>query len=210
MKNKRKKTKIFESDFSKTLKVVYHGDKKLLNTMNTNYSYGTLVDVLEHGLDHIPVSDSSSVLLLGMGVGSIIESLREKYHCEAYVAAVEIDPIVILLAREKFNIHRFKNLKIHHADAWEFVKTCSTQYDLIIVDIFKDIKVPQRFYSTEFWSMLEKNVAPNGFILFNAGIDLSEETISNFVSRLPESLVYQKIFNVLESNTLVIMQKVFS
>lgn len=209
MENKRKRTKIFESDFSNRLKIVYQGDKKLLNTANVNYSYGTLVEVLEQGLNRIPVSNSSSVLLLGMGAGSIIQSLREKYDCHAPVTAVEIDPMVILLARDKFNIHRFKKLKIHHADAWEYVKSSVEQFDLIIVDIFKDIKIPQKFYSSEFWSMLEKNVAPNGFILFNAGIDLSEETVSDFASQLPESFVYQKIFNVLQTNTLIIMQRVF-
>ena len=46
--------KIYNSDINNELLVVYEDGKKILNTKNTNYSYGTLVDVLEYGLDTIP------------------------------------------------------------------------------------------------------------------------------------------------------------
>lgn len=117
MENKEQKIKIFESEVNRRLKVVWQDGKKLLNTKNTNYSYGTLVDVLEHGLDTIPISKVSSVLLLGMGAGSIIKSLRTKYDSNAPVTAVELDSVVIKLAHKKFNIEHIENVDIHNMDA---------------------------------------------------------------------------------------------
>lgn len=210
MENKEQKIKIFESEVNRRLKVVWQDGKKLLNTKNTNYSYGTLVDVLEHGLDTIPISKVSSVLLLGMGAGSIIKSLRTKYDSNAPVTAVELDSVVIKLAHKKFNIEHIENVDIHNMEAWDYVAQCDTQFDLIIVDIFIDIHVPDKFYKPKFWKMIEKIVTPNGFVLFNAGIDLDEAHAQKFVAKLPDSFIYQKNYNVLQSNTVIIMQKVFN
>ena len=95
-------------------------------------------------------------------------------------------------------------------DAWDYVAQCDTQFDLIIVDIFIDIHVPDKFYKPKFWKMIEKIVTPNGFVLFNAGIDLDETHAQKFVAELPDSFIYQKNYNVLQSNTVIIMQKVFN
>ncbi|MGI6321640.1 MAG: spermidine synthase [Bacteroidales bacterium] len=124
--------KIYNSDINNELLVVYEDGKKILNTKNTNYSYGTLVDVLEYGLDTIPMENINSVLLLGMGVGSIIKSLREKYNCNAEVTAVEIDPTVIEIAKTEFDFDNFSKVKIENCDAWDFVENSKQKFDLII------------------------------------------------------------------------------
>ena len=56
--------------------------------------------------------------------------------------------------------------------------------------------------------MLGKNLNKNAFILFNAGIDMSEEEVQEFVDDLPEKYIYQKNFYILKTNTLIIMQKI--
>jgi spermidine synthase len=208
MKNSGKIIKRIESSFNHRLKIVLKDGKKLLNTKNTNYSYGPLVDVLEYGLDSIPFTNIGSVLLLGMGAGSIIKSLRTKYNCQAPVTAVEIDPVVIDIAYKEFNIGRKEKLEIHCKDAWNFVKNCKTEFDLIIVDIFIDLTVPEKFYTPEFWRMIEKITKNNGFVLFNAGIDLKKKEVRDFVSNLPEEFIFQKNYNVLNSNTVIIKQKI--
>ncbi len=209
MQTNEKLIREVNSDINQKLRIVWEGDKKLLNTENTNYSYGTLVDVLEYGIDTLPLSMISSILLLGMGGGSIVRSLRQKYDCHAPVVTVELDPVVIDIAHKDFNIEDEKELEIHEADAWDFIENCQSQFDLIIIDIFIDVDVPKKFYNPQFWSMIEKNVSQNGFILFNAGIDLTEDEVFAFLDTLPESFIYQENYNVLETNTVIIMQKVF-
>ena len=209
MDNKEQLIKSVPSAVNKELKVVMYKGKKLLNTENTNYSYGTLVDVLEYGVDTLPIESIKSILLLGMGAASIVESLREKYYCYAPVTGVELDPVVINLAHEEFDIDQLKDLEIHNMDAWDFVEQSDKEYDLIIIDIFIDVRVPKRFYDPKFWSMLERSVAPNGFVLFNAGIDLEEEDVEKFIDTLPDSFIAQENYNVLVSNTVIMLQKVF-
>ncbi len=208
MSNSGKILKKIDSPINRSLKIVWQDGKKLLNTKNTNYSYGTLVDVLEYGLDTIYMTHVKSVLLLGMGAGSIIKSLREKYNCPAPVVAVEIDPVVIDIAYDEFNIGEEKQLEIHSIDAWDFVEKCDTKFDLIIIDIFIDLIVPEKFYKLEFWKMIEKITNVNGFVLFNAGIDLEEKLITEFLDRLPDSFIYQLNLDVLNSNVVIITQKI--
>lgn len=207
MDNTERIIKRISSPINDQLKIVMKGDKKLLNTKNTNYSYGTLVDVLLYGLDSIPTYTADSVLLLGMGGGSIIPPLREKYNYHGPIDAVELDPIVIDLAKEEFNIEADKKVTIIEADAWNYVENCKKQYSLIIVDIFIDIHVPKKFYNPEFWLMVKKITKENGFIVFNAGIDMKEDDVKSFVESLPLKFVYQKNYDVLESNIVIIMQK---
>lgn len=199
----------YESAVNKRLKVVWSNGKKLLNTKNTNYSYGTLVQVLKYGLDTLPFGNISSVLLLGMGAGSIIKSLRNKYNFHGSVVAVELDPVVIEIAHREFDIEDEKNLEIVCMDAWDYIEQSDRQFDLIIVDIFIDLHVPEKFYDKKFWEMTEKSVSVNGFVLFNAGIDLTEEQASEFVKTLPDNFIYQKNLYVLQTNTVIIMQKIY-
>ena len=57
--------------------------------------------------------------------------------------------------------------------------------------------------------MIENNVNPNGFILFNAGIDMDEAKSEVFLEQIPDSFIYQENYFVLKTNTVIIMQKVF-
>lgn len=199
--------KTVTSPINDKLNIVLQGDKKLLNTANTNYSYGTLVDVLEYGLDSIPLNGTQSVLLLGMGAGSIIQSLRKKYDCHAPVVAVELDPVVVDLAHDEFEIGKMENVEIHCADAWDFVKKCEKKFDLIIIDIYIDLTVPEKFYNLKFWEELERITNEGGFVLFNAGIDKNEDEMEDFAESLPDSYISQTNYNVLSSNTVIISQK---
>lgn len=199
----------FPSSINQKLKILWKDGKKLLNTKNANYSYGTLVDVLKHGIDTLPIDKIKSVLLLGMGGGSIIKSLREEYFNYSPVVAVEIDPVVIELAETEFHFTENEDISIHCMDAWKYIEKSKESFDLIIIDIFIDITVPQKFYKMEFWKMIVENVNPNGFILFNAGIDLEEKEVREWVSKLPDNFIYQKNYNVLGSNTVIILQRIF-
>ncbi len=160
-------------------------------------------------MDRIPITEVTSVLLLGIGAGSIIESLRNKYDYTGPVTAIEIDPVVIEIAENEFGVKANELLEIHCIDAWDYIEQCEQEYDLIIIDIFIDIQVPEKFYKPQFWQMIEKNVSDSGFILFNAGIDMEEEAVREFVRNLPDSFISQKNYNVLKTNTVIIMQKLF-
>lgn len=197
----------YPSEVNGRLQVKWREGKKVLDTKQTNYSYGTLEKVLNYGLDSIPLENIKSVLLLGMGGGCIINSLKSRYNCSAPVTAIELDPVVIDIAEKEFGITESADLKIIARDAYDYTLETEDSFDLTIIDIFIDLLVPEKFYKPEFWDAMKKVVKLNGFVLFNTGIDLTEELVNDFLDSLPDCFLYQVMFHVYESNTLIILNK---
>lgn len=198
------------SDHSGMVEITWYNGRKMLNSKSANYSYGNLQKVLNQGLATAELGDIKTVLILGMGGGSIIQSLRNKYQYNGHIHAVEIDARIIELAKTEFGINESENLKIENADAFEFVQNCSSTYDLIIVDLFIDREVPPIFYGKEFFQNLTGLVNKQGFVVFNLGINLSEdhpatEMINRFQNEAGFSCTVLK--KVQQLNTLLIAKR---
>ena len=88
-------TKYVESAINGRLEITWYNGKKVLDVKNANYSYGTLQKILHFGLEKIDLLSVSNVLVLGMGGGSIIETLRKELNFLGEIIAVEIDPKVV-------------------------------------------------------------------------------------------------------------------
>lgn len=203
-------TKKLDSDFNGVLEVKTVNGRKLLNSKSANYSYGALQQVLEIGLSEIELKDVNSILLLGLGGGSVIASLRKKFNFTGKIVAVEIDPKIIDIAEKEFSISNSDDLAIENADAFDFVKNCDNQYDLIIVDLFIDNKVPEQFYTEEFCDSLLRVAKEKSSIIFNLGIGRfnrreREIVISRFRNTMGLSVL--QLDNTLSSNTLLIVRK---
>src|SRR5690625_5386452 len=72
----KKLLRFYPSPINRRLKIFWKEGKKILNTKNANYSYDGLQEVLNKGLDRIPMEEINSVLVLGMGGGCVVDSLR--------------------------------------------------------------------------------------------------------------------------------------
>lgn len=199
------KQEVISSDYSEQLEVTWENGKKVLNTKNANYSYGSLQKILETGLNKIDLDAVSSILLLGLGAGSVVDSLMEKFNYSGKITAVEIDEKVIEIAKNDFNITRHKNLQIIHDNALNYVKTSSEKYDLLIVDLFIDTQVPKQFYSNDFCNNLKKLLSQKGVILFNTGIDLNDTTTNTLKNNFKD---YQcnLLHKVEKTNELLIIR----
>jgi spermidine synthase len=199
-------TKTIKSDFSGTLEITWYNGKKHLNTKNANYSYGSLQRILKFGLEKIALEKVNSVLLLGLGGGSVIETLRRDFNYTKHIVAVDIDPKVIDIAKNEFKHQENETLKIFCDDAFQFMKTNDQTFDLIIIDLFIDIALPQEFLGIPFWEHILKASSTNNSILFNASL---EKTKSNALNTIIDFLkthryqteVFEKVNN---TNTLVL------
>jgi spermidine synthase len=169
-------SKKINSAINGTLEITWFNGKKLLDSENANYSYGPLEKVLTYGLSKIDILPNTNILLLGLGGGSIIEPLRKQFNCTRKITAVEIDPIVIEIAKTEFNVLNSDDLEIVCTNALSFIKKSNDKFGLIIVDVFIDTKVPADFYLFDFWNALAKILKPKGSILFNAGINLKNDS----------------------------------
>jgi spermidine synthase len=158
------------SQISKNLEVTWNNGQLVLDSKNTNYSYGSLQRILRRGLNYIGferIRKFDSVLLLGVAGGSVVKTLVDEVKFKGKITGVEIDPKVIELANTYFGLNEISNLKIIIDDAFEFVLKTREKYDLIIIDIFQDTKMPNFLFEDFFINRINFLLKVNGFILFN-------------------------------------------
>ncbi len=203
-------TRKVNSDYNGVLEITLINGRKVLNSKNANYSFGSLQRILEIGLNEFELTNINSILLLGLGGGSVIKSLRDKYKYKGKIVAIEIDAKIIEIAKEEFSISNTKNLTIINHDAFDFVKNPTHQFDLIIVDLFINNKVPEKFYSTEFCDNLARIIEEKSSILFNLGMNQEskekEKLVNNYFN---QTLKLETILlkNILNTNTLLVINK---
>ena len=71
------------------------------------------------------------------------------------------------IAENEFLIREYKHIHIVTCDAYEYVKTCSQQFDLIIVDIFVIDTIPEVFTQEAFLHQLAALVLEQGQLIYN-------------------------------------------
>ena len=159
-----------KSVYSKNLEVTWNNGYLVLDSENTNYSFGSLQRVLKKGLKYIGyerIQNFQSILVLGVAGGSVIETLKKEVKFEGKITGVEIDADVIELATKYFGLGNYKNVSIINDDAFEFVLKTKEKYDLIIIDIFQDTTMPNFLFEDFFINRINFLLNINGFILFN-------------------------------------------
>jgi len=208
--------KIFKkkSARSKVIEVTWANGELVLDSENTNYSYGSLQRILRYGLRNIGYSsilNMEHILLLGVAGGSVIKTLVDEIGYKGKITGVEIDSEIIQIANEYFNLNQIKQLELIIDDAFEFVLKTKEQYNLIIIDIFEDINMPnflfERFFSERVCSLLKDQ----GFVLFNTMILDEAHNVRNrkYISEINPKLFTSKMLPRIEDhNELIIIEKV--
>jgi spermidine synthase len=206
--------KNYQSTYNGPLELNIVNGKLLLDTLSSNYSYGSLQRILRLGLKTTGVENSvKNILLLGLGAGSVIQTIREEFHSNATIEAVEIDPEIIEIALKDFKINRLKNVNIINADAFEYLMSSQTSYDLIIVDLFIIDTIPREFTSPEFITNLKNHLTNKGKIIYNT---LKQTLPSNKLNDIIHSFKDGDHFNVKllqkveGSNDLLIIEKLIT
>lgn len=202
-------TKKIKSKYNGLLEITWYNGKKHLNTKNANYSYGSLQKILSFGLEQINLKNCHCILLLGLGGGSVIETLVKELDFKGRLTAVEIDPVIIDIAKNEFHVDENNLLQIICDDAKNFILNNTAHFDLIIIDLFVDNQVPNQFLSNNFWQHVIRSNSKNGQILFNASIGyLGEPSLQNILKLLKSNTYQSKVFTKVEgSNTLLIAKK---
>ena len=159
-----------KSEFSKNLEVTWNNGYLVLDSENTNYSFGSLQRVLKKGLKYIGyerINTFENILILGVAGGSVIETIKKDIKFKGKITGVEIDATAIEIANKYFGLNNYKNVEIIIEDAFEFVLKTKEKYDLIIIDIFQDTTMPNFLFEDFFINRINFLLNVNGFILFN-------------------------------------------
>ena len=159
-----------KSHWSKTLEVTWANGELVLDSAHTNYSYGSLQRILRIGLLKIGferIAQMNHILVLGVAGGSVIKTLVREVGYSNKITGVEIDANVIAIAKAYFELDTIPNFDLILDDAFEFVLKTKEQYDLIIIDIFQDTKMPNFLFEAFFVNRILELLVPKGLILFN-------------------------------------------
>ncbi|MQP52306.1 MULTISPECIES: spermidine synthase [unclassified Flavobacterium] len=159
-----------KSKYNKNLEITWNNGYLVLDSENTNYSFGSLQRVLKKGLKYIGyerIKKFKSILVLGVAGGSVIETLKKEIKFEGKITGVEIDATVVDLANKYFGLNKYDNVEIVIDDAFEYVLKTKEKYDLIVIDIFQDTVMPNFLFEDFFINRINFLLNINGFILFN-------------------------------------------
>ncbi|GLB50148.1 spermidine synthase [Neptunitalea sp. Y10] len=201
-------TNTYESDYSGTIEITMFNGKKMVDTENANYSYGSLQKILNFGLKKIPLQNINSILVLGMGAGSVIDSLRKKFNYQKEITAVEIDPLMITIAKEEFGITNNQNTTILNDDAFKFLEHNKNSFDLVIIDLFIDTEVPDLAYNQNFSNLINNTTAHKGWFIFNAALSHTNKTHAHTLEDYFKKYFHLQFFKkVRGTNTLLIGHK---
>jgi spermidine synthase len=112
----------------------------------------------------------TNVLMIGLGGGSAQRAFQYYYPDVAF-RTVEIDPTVVRVAREYFNVKEDEKHKIDISDGRIFLRRTSANYDIILLDAYVADRygssIPQHLATKEFFELARDRLTTNGILAYN-------------------------------------------
>lgn len=201
------------SAISKNIEITWTNGELVLDSKNTNYSYGSLQRILRKGLKNIGyerILKMNHILVLGIAGGSVIKTLSEEIKFKGKITGVEIDPEIIKIANSYFHLNQIKNFEVIIDDAFEFVLKTKEKYDLIIIDIFQDTTMPNFLFEDFFQNRTCFLLKEKGIILFNTMCLSEKENLRNkkYLENVNSGLFMARtIPRVEDHNELIILER---
>lgn len=174
-----------QSDYSH-VKVIDYGTRRALYFVSESDIdvVETLIDLEQpHRLQHPYAStmmagflyfpEASSMLLVGLGGGALVRFLNH-YFPGLQLDVIEIDPMVVRLAREFFGTAAGPRTRVFIADGRDHLEQTRERYDLILLDAHlppggrtDGTGHPLSLKNEAFYRILHQRLKPGGVVLFN-------------------------------------------
>jgi spermidine synthase len=110
--------------------------------------------------------DPQRILLIGLGGGALNRFVATAFP-SAEMTTVEIDPVVLDLARDKMGYHPGLHETVVVTDGRTFLKNDLSTYDWILVDAYGGGAVPPHLKTKEFYELLRARLNPHGVVILN-------------------------------------------
>ncbi len=112
--------------------------------------------------------EPGKILLLSGGISGIIDELQ-KYNPEV-IDYVELNPAVIENAKRFLGFSKTENLQLHFTDPRRFVRSTTTKYDVILINLPAPSNAQlNRFYTVEFFGELKNVLGRGGIVAVTSG-----------------------------------------
>lgn len=110
------------------------------------------------------------VLMEGLGGGSTPRAYQH-YYTNVMVDVVEIDPVVVEVAKKYFNVTETPNLVIHTNDGRIYLRQTTNVYDVILMDAYSTTRygssLPRQLVTKEFFELASQHMSTNGVLAYN-------------------------------------------
>lgn len=158
-----------QSDYSNKLEIILSRGRVALCTQNAMYSFEDLYLNFRESFHKIGLSKFKieKVMVLGAGLLSVPYLLEKKHQKRFHCKAIDVDPAVIDAAT-RYGLPKLSSkVELICSDAAEFIERDLENYDLLVVDIFIDDKVPEIFETSDFLEKLKNRMEPGAILMFN-------------------------------------------
>lgn len=112
------------------------------------------------------VNNPKRVLIVGLGGGAIPAFLRHHYP-KLIIDAVDIDPVVVDMAKRHFNFREDARMKAFVGDGRKFIEDGKHRWDIIILDAFSGSAIPKHLATRQFLEAVKAKLAPGGVVAAN-------------------------------------------
>jgi spermidine synthase len=110
------------------------------------------------------------VLMEGLGGGST-QRAYQHYFTNVTVDTVEIDPVVVEVAKKYFGVNESPTHKIHVNDGRVFLRQTTNTYDVILMDAYATGRygssLPRQLTTKEFFTIARDHLTTNGVFAYN-------------------------------------------
>lgn len=137
--------------------------------------------------------DPKRILIIGLGGGTLSNVMHELTP-KAEIINVDIDPVVVKLAKKYFDYQQTSQIKTEIKDGRVFVKRAlldNQKFDWIVLDAFNGDYIPEHLMTREFLAEVKGLLSENGFVTAN--------TFSSSVLYDYESATYFSVFGQLQT-----------
>ena len=177
------RTEVFRRDSSyHQIVVTDHPPYRTLHFDRQKQTRILIGNPLEGGLDYTdffhfaPVVRPSIRKMLFIGVGGGTGPTRFAHDLPGVVIdAVEVDPVVIDVAKRYFGLEPGPRLRVWADDGRAFLRRSEGGYDVIVIDAYSQNRygatIPAHLTTREFFEECRDKLAPGGVVVFNCAWD---------------------------------------
>lgn len=108
-----------------------------------------------------------SVLVLGLGLASVPFMLEQIFKQKFHYTAVELDEVVAELSNRYTLSDLDSPVEVVIADAYQYMMNVKETFDIIIMDVFAEDVIPNKFQTPKFLRLLDDHLTDDGVLLYN-------------------------------------------
>ncbi len=113
------------------------------------------------------VPSDARMLFVGLGGGAMPTFVRLT-HPDAEIDVVEIDSLVVQVARDWFGFRPDASLRVHVGDGRAFIEEAPPEsWDLVVLDAFSAEGIPRSLTTRTFLEAVRASLAPGGVVVSN-------------------------------------------